>query len=66
MQPEVQIGRVIRVGPGWADVSFERTTRRVSVQPGLLVRVGQRLQIINDRGVLPLPADQLHTTVRLL
>jgi hypothetical protein len=47
----IEIGRVLRLGRGWADVSVDRKTRRVSVRPDLLVRVGDSLKIVQDHAV---------------
>ncbi|WP_162910063.1 hypothetical protein [Aggregatilinea lenta] len=47
----IEIGRVIRLGRGWADVSINRKTRRVSVRPDLLIRVGDSLKIVHDQAV---------------
>lgn len=44
-----QIGRVIRVGRGWADVSVERRIVRVITSPGLLVQPGAQLKIAGNR-----------------
>ncbi len=44
-----QIGRVIRVGRGWADVSVERRIVRVITNPGLLVQPGVQLRIAGNR-----------------
>ncbi len=44
-----QIGRVIRVGRGWADVSVERRIVRVITNPGLLVQPGVHLRIAGNR-----------------
>ena len=47
----VQIGRVIRVGRGWADVLIDRKVRRVGMRPDLLVRPGNYLQIVDEKGI---------------
>jgi len=60
-----QVGRVIRIGRGWADVTVGHKLRRVSTPSGLLVRVGNHLQIVNDQGVAILPASERHGTVKL-
>ena len=57
-----QIGRVIRVGRGWVDVTIENKIRRVNTSPGLLVRAGCYLQIINEQGVALLPTSERYTT----
>jgi hypothetical protein len=56
------VGRVIRVGRGWADVTVDSRIRRVSTRPDLLVRAGNYLQIVNEHGVAILPADQSYST----
>jgi hypothetical protein len=61
-----QVGRVIRVGRGWVDVTVERKMRRVSTRPDLLIRVGSYLKIVNDQGVVLLPADHTHFTRHVL
>jgi hypothetical protein len=52
-----QIGRIIRVGRGWADVTVDRKVRRVCTRPDLLVRAGSYLTIVNDQGVSLLPEN---------
>jgi hypothetical protein len=52
----VQIGRVIRVGRGWADVTIEHKVRRVNTRPDLLVKVGSCLTISNEIGISILPS----------
>ena len=42
------VGRVIRVGRGWADVAVGNKVRRVSVRPDLLIRAGSQL-ILNRK-----------------
>jgi len=59
------VGRVIRVGRGWADVTVDSRIRRISTRPDLLVRVGNYLQIVNEHGVAVLPADQSYSTTVL-
>ncbi len=44
-----QIGRVIRVGRGWADVSVERRIVRVTTSPGQLLQPGNHLRIVGTR-----------------
>ena len=51
MTGDTEIGRVLRVGRGWADVEIKRKVRRVSTRPDLIVRAGSYLQIIQDQGV---------------
>ncbi len=46
-----EIGRVLRVGRGWADVDINRKVRRVSTRPDLIVRAGNYLQIVQDQGM---------------
>ncbi len=46
-----EVGRVLRVGRGWADVEVNRKVRRVSTRPDLVVRAGSYLQIVQDQGV---------------
>ena len=46
-----EVGRVLRVGRGWADVEVNRKVRRVSTRPDLIVRAGSYLQIIQDQGI---------------
>jgi hypothetical protein len=59
---EVRIGRVIRVGRGWADVTIDHKVRRVNTRPDLLVKVGSPIKIINELGVSVLPANERHST----
>jgi|GEM_PF-1247717 hypothetical protein len=49
--PEARIGRVIRVGRGWADVSIDRRIVRITTNPELLVRPGGYLKIVGTSGV---------------
>ncbi|MBN1562648.1 MAG: hypothetical protein JXA10_02335 [Anaerolineae bacterium] len=58
----IQVGRVIRFGRGWADVTIEQKVRRINVRPDLLVRVGAYLKIINEQGVAVLPSYERHTS----
>jgi hypothetical protein len=44
-----QIGRVIRVGRGWADVSVERRIVRVTTRPGQMLQPGNHLKIAGTR-----------------
>lgn len=44
---DVQVGRVIRVGRGWADVTVNHKVRRVSTHPAGLIRVGSYLRILD-------------------
>lgn len=61
-ETENQVGRVIRVGRGWADVTIDAKTRRIQVRPDLLVRVGCYLKIINEQAIALLPSHERHTT----
>jgi hypothetical protein len=61
----VNVGRVIRVGRGWADVTIDRKVHRVNTRPDLLVKVGSHLRIINELGVSILPASDAFTGHRL-
>jgi hypothetical protein len=66
MSPQdMQVGRVIRVGRGWVDVTINRKIRRVSARPDLLVRVGSYLQILHDQGIMLLPTGEPPKTSRL-
>ena len=58
----IRIGRVIRVGRGWADVTIEHKVRRVNTRPDLLVKVGSYLKIINELGISILPTSEKHST----
>jgi hypothetical protein len=53
----VQIGRVIRVGRGWADVKINGKMRRISTRSDLLIHAGTYLQIIDEQHVVILPAS---------
>ncbi len=55
----IQIGRVIRVGRGWADVTIDRKVRRVSTRSDLLLRAGSYLQIVNEQGIALIPARNI-------
>jgi hypothetical protein len=57
-----QVGRVIRVGRGWADVTIQQKVRRIEVRPSLLVRVGDHLKIINEQGIARLPSYERHAS----
>ncbi len=61
-----QVGRVIRVGRGWVDVTIEHRVYRFSANPDLLVRPGNVIRIVNDQGVAVVPASQRHTTTRFV
>lgn len=63
---QTQIGRVIRVGRGWVDVSIDRQVRRVRIRPDLLIRAGTYLEILNDQAVAVLPASERHNTRNIL
>ncbi len=58
----IQVGKVIRFGRGWADVTIEQKVRRVNVRPDLLVRVGNYLKIINEQGVAVFPSYEHYTS----
>lgn len=58
----VVVGRVIRVGRGWADVTINHKPRRVNIRPDLLVRAGAYLKIIDECGVALLTASERHST----
>ncbi len=62
---ETQVGRVIRVGRGWVDVTIEHRVYRFSATPDLLIRPGNFIKIVNDQGVAILPSSQRHTTTRM-
>jgi hypothetical protein len=61
----VNIGRVIRVGRGWADVTIDHKVHRVNTRPDLLVKVGSHLKIINELGISILPTSDTYTGNRL-
>lgn len=61
----IQVGRVLRVGRGWADVEIDNRVRRVSTRPDLLVRAGSYLKIINERGIDVLPSSEHYRTSRV-
>ena len=61
----VQVGRVIRVGRGWADVTINHKVCRVNTRPDLLVKVGSQLRILNELGIPVLPTGEQHSTGRL-
>lgn len=52
----IQVGRIIRVGRGWVDVTVDRKIRRICTRPDLLARAGSYVTIINDQGVSLLPS----------
>jgi len=56
--PNIQVGRVLRVGRGWVDVTIDRKVRRVRTRPDLLVRAGNYLQITHDQGIALLPSQR--------
>jgi hypothetical protein len=62
---DVNVGRVIRVGRGWADVTIDHKVHRINTRPDLLVKVGSQLKIINDLGISILPASDKYTAQRL-
>jgi len=53
-----QIGRVIRVGRGWADVSIERRVVRVITSPGFVVQPGAQLKISGNRVISLAESEQ--------
>ncbi|MBN1680532.1 MAG: hypothetical protein JW966_09580 [Anaerolineae bacterium] len=55
---EAQVGRVIRVGRGWVDVTVNRKVRRLHMHPDLLVRAGSYVQILNGQSITVLSAGQ--------
>jgi hypothetical protein len=55
---DVNVGRVIRVGRGWADVTIDHKVHRVNTRPDLLVKVGSHLKIINELGISILPTSE--------
>ncbi len=61
MSEKQAIGRVLRVGRGWADVEVNRKVRRVSTRPDLVVRAGNYLQIVQDQGVSLLSSQEYAT-----
>ncbi len=58
----VKLGRVIRVGRGWADVTIDHKVRRINTRPDLLVKVGCYLKIINELGIAILPIGERYST----
>ncbi len=62
----VDVGRVIRVGPGWLDVTVDHKVRRVIARPDLLVRAGCFIQLHRDQVVAVLPPSEQHTSRRPL
>ena len=52
-----QIGRVIRVGRGWADVSVERRIVRVTTNPEHLIQPGIQLKIAGTRVISLVAAE---------
>lgn len=56
----VEIGRVLRVGRGWADVEVAQQVRRISTRRDLLVRAGCYLKIVNKHGIAVLSASDYH------
>jgi hypothetical protein len=61
----VNVGRVIRVGRGWADVTIDHKVHRINTRPDLLVKVGSHLKIINELGISVLPTSDTFTGNRL-
>lgn len=60
-----RVGRVIRVGRGWADVTINHKVCRINTRPDLLVKVGSQLKIINELGISILPTSENYWTNRL-
>lgn len=60
-----EVGRVIRVGRGWADVEINHTVRRVHTRADLLIRAGSYLKIVGERGIALMPSGDRHATDRL-
>jgi len=46
----VEVGRVLKVGPGWADVTVGRAVRRVTTRLTSPIFVGSYLRIVNGVG----------------
>lgn len=46
------VGRVIRVGRGWADVDIGRSVRRITTRPDLLIRVGSQIVVQRNGAVV--------------
>lgn len=61
----IHVGRVLRVGRGWADVEIDHRVRRVSTRPELLVRAGGYLKIMNERAIAVLPSNEYHTSAKI-
>jgi hypothetical protein len=55
-----QVGRVIRFGRSWADVTIGHKVHRVYTRPDLLIRVGCYLKIVNKQGIAILKAGEQH------
>ena len=62
---EMQVGRVLRVGRGWADVEVDNRVRRVMMRQDLLVRAGSYLKILNERGIAILSSSERHQSTRM-
>ena len=62
---DVNVGRVIRVGRGWADVTIDHKVHRINTRPDLLVKVGSHVKIINELGISVLPTSDTFTGSRL-
>ncbi len=60
-----EVGRVLRVGRGWADVEINNTVRRVNTRAALLVRAGNYLKVVGEQGVALIPASGRHNSDRL-
>jgi len=55
------VGRVIRVGRGWADVDIGRCVRRIPVRPDLLIRVGSQVVVHQEGGVVAYTQERAST-----
>lgn len=51
----MQVGRIIRVGRGWIDVTVDHKVRRISTRPDMLARAGSYVTIVHGQGVSVLP-----------
>jgi hypothetical protein len=50
-----EVGRIIRVGRGWVDVTIDHKVRRIRTRPDLLARAGCYVTIVNNQGFSLLP-----------
>lgn len=60
-----EVGRVLRIGRGWADVEIDNTVRRVNTRADLLVRAGNYLKVVGEQGVALIPASERHKSKHL-